>query len=120
MLGKKIDEHNAQVYLVNTGWTGGEYGVGSRMKLSYTRAMVQAALEGDLTNVETEKDPYFGVEIPLHVPGVPDEVLQPKKTWHDEEKYDLAARELAGKFKENFTKFKNVPEEVLGLGGPTV
>lgn len=120
MLGKKIDEHNAQVYLVNTGWTGGEYGVGSRMKLSYTRAMVQAALEGDLTNVETEKDPYFGVEIPLHVPGVPDEVLQPKKTWHDEEKYDLAARELAGKFKENFTKFKNVPEDVLGLGGPTV
>lgn len=120
MLGKKIDEHNVQVYLVNTGWTGGEYGVGSRMKLSYTRAMVQAALEGDLTNVEVEMDPYFGVSIPVHVPGVPDEVLQPKKTWHNEEKYDQFARELAGKFKANFKKFENVPAEVLELGGPTV
>ena len=72
MLGEKIAEHNANVFLVNTGWTGGEYGVGSRMKLSYTRAMVQAALEGELNNVETVKDEIFGLEIPLHVPGVPD------------------------------------------------
>ena len=67
--------NNAKVYLVNTGWTGGEYGVGNRMKLPYTRAMVQSALEGELNNVETIKDEIFGLEIPLHVPGVPDEVL---------------------------------------------
>ncbi|MDX5475433.1 MAG: phosphoenolpyruvate carboxykinase (ATP), partial [Bacillaceae bacterium] len=119
MLGKKIDEHNVQVFLVNTGWTGGEYGVGSRMKLSYTRAMVQAAIEGELTNTETAKDPYFGLEIPVHVAGVPDEVLQPMKTWNNDEAYDAKARELAGKFKANFEKFSSVPREVLELGGPT-
>ncbi len=120
MLGKKIDEHNVQVFLVNTGWTGGEYGVGSRMKLSYTRAMVQAAIEGELTSAETTKDPYFGLEIPVHVAGVPDEVLQPMKTWNNDEAYDAKARELAGKFKANFEKFNSVPREVLELGGPTV
>lgn len=83
MLGEKIDEHNAKVFLVNTGWTGGEYGVGERMKLAYTRAMVEAALEGELNNVETVKDEIFGLEIPQHVTGVPDEVLQPNKTWAD-------------------------------------
>ena len=85
MLGEKISEHNANVFLVNTGWTGGEYGVGSRMKLSYTRAMIQAALEGELSNVETKKDDIFGLDIPLHVPGVPDDVLQPNQTWADQE-----------------------------------
>ncbi|WP_064092716.1 phosphoenolpyruvate carboxykinase (ATP) [Rossellomorea aquimaris] len=120
MLGKKIDEHNAQVFLVNTGWTGGEYGVGSRMKLSYTRAMVQAALEGELTNVETETDTIFGLNIPVHVPGVPDEVLQPRKTWLDESAYEKKAKELARKFNENFTKFANVPAEIEQKGGPTV
>ena len=73
-LVKKSLEHNANVFLVNTGWTGGEYGVGNRMKLSYTRAMVQAALEGELNHVETVKDEIFGLNIPLHIAGVPDEV----------------------------------------------
>lgn len=118
MLGKKIDEHNSQVFLVNTGWTGGEYGVGSRMKLAYTRAMVQAALEGELTNVETVTDPIFGLEIPLHVAGVPDEVLQPNKTWADQAAYELKAKELATKFRENFKKFANVPVDIEGKGGP--
>ncbi|CAM3768269.1 phosphoenolpyruvate carboxykinase (ATP) [Mesobacillus zeae] len=118
MLGQKIDEHNANVYLVNTGWTGGEYGTGSRMKLSYTRAMIQAALEGELHNVETIKDENFGLDIPLHVPGVPDDVLQPVKTWHDEEAYNQKASELASKFRENFKKFSNVPEEIVEKGGP--
>lgn len=117
MLGKKIDEHNSQVFLVNTGWTGGEYGVGSRMKLAYTRAMVQAALEGELTNVETVTDPIFGLEIPLHVAGVPDEVLQPNKTWADQAAYELKAKELATKFRENFKKFANVPVDIEGKGG---
>ncbi|MCA1056816.1 phosphoenolpyruvate carboxykinase (ATP) [Rossellomorea aquimaris] len=120
MLGKKIDEHNAEVYLVNTGWTGGEYGVGNRMKLSYTRAMVQAALEGELTNVETEKDEIFGLNIPVHVPGVPDEVLQPVKTWANEEAYKVKATELARQFNDNFKKFNDVPVEIESKGGPSV
>lgn len=118
MLGAKISEHHTNVYLVNTGWTGGEYGVGSRMKLSYTRAMVHAALEGELNHVETITDPIFGLQIPLHVPGVPDEVLQPQKTWKDEEEYYAKAKELANQFKENFKKFKDVPQEIHEKGGP--
>jgi phosphoenolpyruvate carboxykinase (ATP) len=119
MLGEKIDEHNAKVFLVNTGWTGGEYGTGSRMKLAYTRAMVQAALEGELNNVETVKDEIFGLDIPAHVPGVPDDVLQPVKTWSDKEAYYTKANELAGKFRENFKKFTNVPSVIEEKGGPT-
>jgi phosphoenolpyruvate carboxykinase (ATP) len=119
MLGEKIDEHNAKVFLVNTGWTGGEYGTGSRMKLAYTRAMVQAALEGELNNVETVKDEIFGLDIPLHVPGVPDDVLQPVKTWSDEKAYFAKANELAEKFRTNFKKFSNVPSEIEEKGGPT-
>lgn len=118
MLGKKIDEHNARVYLVNTGWTGGEYGVGSRMKLAYTRAMVQAALEGEITNVETITDEIFGLDIPMHVPGVPDDVLQPHKTWSDQDAYKAKAIELASKFHENFKKFKDVPLDIELKGGP--
>lgn len=118
MLGEKIDEHNAQVYLVNTGWTGGEYGVGNRMKLSYTRAMIQAALEGELNHVEIIKDEIFGLNIPLHVPGVPDEVLQPSKTWNDQAAYEKKAKELAAKFKQNFEKFADVPEAIREQGGP--
>ncbi|MEH7379637.1 phosphoenolpyruvate carboxykinase (ATP) [Bacillus sp. JJ1533] len=120
MLGRKIDEHNVQVFLVNTGWTGGEYGVGNRMKLSYTRAMVQAALEGELTHAETVKNDIFGLEIPIHIPGVPDDVLQPAKTWADQSTYYVKAKELALKFKENFKKFSNVPKEIEQLGGPRI
>jgi phosphoenolpyruvate carboxykinase (ATP) len=118
MLGNKIDEHNANVFLVNTGWTGGEYGVGSRMKLSYTRSMVQAALVGELNHIETATDAIFGLEVPLHVPGVPDEVLQPNKTWATQDSYVAKAKELAGKFHENFKKFANVPQEIVENGGP--
>jgi phosphoenolpyruvate carboxykinase (ATP) len=120
MLGEKIDEYGARVYLVNTGWTGGEYGAGSRMKLAYTRAMVQAALEGELHAVETVKDEIFGLDIPLHVPGVPDEVLQPVKTWPDEEAYREKAQELAAKFRENFKKFTSIPAQIEEKGGPIV
>ncbi|WP_070120584.1 phosphoenolpyruvate carboxykinase (ATP) [Bacillus marinisedimentorum] len=116
MLGEKIDQHNVQVFLVNTGWTGGEYGVGSRMNLPYTRAMVQAALEGELNSVETVTDPIFGLQMPVHCPGVPDEVLQPRKTWSDESAYVKKAEELARQFKENFTKFDNVSPEIKNAG----
>ncbi len=118
MLGKNIEEHQVQVYLVNTGWTGGEYGTGSRMKLSYTRLMIQAALEGELTDIETVQDRIFGLAIPLHVPGVPDEVLQPQKTWKDSEAYYKKANELANKFRENFKEFKNISPEIESKGGP--
>ncbi|MFX3623726.1 MAG: phosphoenolpyruvate carboxykinase (ATP) [Ectobacillus sp.] len=118
MLGEKIEKHDARVFLINTGWTGGEYGTGKRMNLAYTRAMVQAALNGELDNEETVKDSIFGLEIPLHVPGVPDEVLMPEKTWADKEAYRAKALELAAKFKENIKKFSCVSEETIKLGGP--
>ena len=118
MLGQKIDEHGAQVFLVNTGWTGGEYGVGSRMKLSYTRTMVRAAIDGKLNNVETIQDAVFGLHIPTAIEGVPTEVLNPRDAWADQAAYDAKAAELAGLFKENFNKFSNVSEAITKLGGP--
>jgi phosphoenolpyruvate carboxykinase (ATP) len=117
MLGEKITKHDARVWLVNTGWTGGPFGVGQRMKLKYTRAMLRAALEGKLDEVPTEKDPVFGLEIPLSCPDVPDTVLRPRDTWSDASAYDEQARKLAGMFKENFEKYaKDVPEEVAAAG----
>ncbi|SFE95208.1 phosphoenolpyruvate carboxykinase (ATP) [Alteribacillus iranensis] len=116
MLGEKILEHDVNVFLVNTGWSGGPYGVGSRMKLPYTRAMIQAALLGELDGVQTTKDPFFGLYIPTQCPGVPDEVLQPKQTWNDPKAYDKKAKELAAKFQENFTKFENVSQEIKNAG----
>ncbi|UKJ44520.1 phosphoenolpyruvate carboxykinase (ATP) [Lysinibacillus sp. ACHW1.5] len=118
MLGQKIDEHGAQVYLVNTGWTGGEYGTGSRMKLSYTRTMVRAAIDGKLADVETTQDAVFGLHIPTAVEGVPSEVLNPREAWADKAAYDAKAAELAGLFNENFKKFSNVSEAITTLGGP--
>ncbi len=116
MLGERIDQHNSEVFLVNTGWTGGPYGEGSRMKLGYTRAMVQAALEGELKNVETVQDEFFGLHIPTECPGVPSEVLNPKKTWKDPERYDAQAQDLAKKFHENFKKFDYVTKDIAEAG----
>lgn len=118
MLGQKIDEHGAQVYLVNTGWTGGEYGTGSRMKLSYTRTMVRAAIDGKLADVETIQDSVFGLNIPTSIEGVPTEVLNPRDAWTDKTAYDAKAAELAGLFNKNFEKFSNVSEAITKLGGP--
>lgn len=118
MLGEKIEKHDAKVFLVNTGWTGGEYGVGKRMNLGYTRAMIQAALNGELAKTETAKHDIFGLEVPLHVPGVPDEVLMPEQTWADKAAYKAKAIELANEFKANFKKFDSVSEDIINLGGP--
>jgi phosphoenolpyruvate carboxykinase (ATP) len=118
MLGEKIEKHDAKVFLVNTGWTGGEYGVGKRMNLGYTRAMIQAALSGELAKAETAKHDIFGLEVPRHVPGVPDEVLMPEQTWADKDAYKAKAIELANEFKENFKKFDSVSENIINLGGP--
>lgn len=116
MLGEKIDQYNANVFLVNTGWTGGPYGVGERIQLSYTRAMITAALEGELNKVETIQDEIFGLHIPAHVPGVPDEVLIPKNTWEDKDAYDEAAKKLAMEFHKNFEKFPNASEDIKAAG----
>ena len=117
MLGEKLREHGSRVWLVNTGWTGGGHGEGSRMKLSYTRSMVRAALAGQLDDVETVTDPVFGLAVPVSVPGVPDEILRPRDTWLDREAYDAAAAKLAQMFRENFVKFQDqVGPEVVEAG----
>ena len=118
MLGKKIDEHDAQVFLVNTGWTGGEYGVGKRMDLKYTRAMVREALAGKLNDIETETNAIFGLQMPAAIEGVPTEVLNPRNAWADGLAYDQKAKELADLFRENFKKFGTVSEDISLKGGP--
>jgi phosphoenolpyruvate carboxykinase (ATP) len=117
LLGEKLTKHGSRVWLVNTGWTGGAYGVGERMKLSHTRSMLRAAIEGHLDEVPTEKDPIFGLEIPLECPDVPSEILRPRDTWKDQSAYDDQARKLADMFKENFESYAaDVPEEVRAAG----
>jgi phosphoenolpyruvate carboxykinase (ATP) len=118
LLGKKIEEHNVRCWLVNTGWTGGPYGIGTRMHLPYTRAMVDSALAGELDNVKTVKDPIFGMEIPQQVPGVPDEVLNPRNTWLDKAAYDKQAADLARRFVENFKKYEEGTSEAIKNAGP--
>jgi phosphoenolpyruvate carboxykinase (ATP) len=114
LLGRKIAEHSSKVWLINTGWTGGPYGVGNRMKLSYTRAMINAALNGELDNAEYVKDPVFGVEVPTSVPGVPNEILNPRNTWSDKDAYDAQARKLAAMFVKNFEQFAaQTPANIL-------
>ena len=107
LLGEKIEKHRVKVWLVNTGWSGGPVGVGSRMKISYTRAMVNAALEGALDAVQFDKDPVFGLNIPAECPDVPSAVLNPRNTWEDKSAYDAKARELVERFRENFRQFKD-------------
>ena len=117
MLGERIEKYGTKVYLVNTGWTGGPYGVGSRMKLSYTRAMVTAALNGELEKAEYKHDEVFNVEIPQSCPGVPAEILNPKNTWADKDAYDAQAKKLAGMFSENFAKkYPNMPKKIAEAG----
>src|SRR5688500_15973333 len=119
MLGDKLKKHGSNVWLVNTGWTGGPYGTGSRIKLAYTRAMIRAALSGRLDDAETVKDRFFGVEVPLHVPDVPDEVLRPRDTWADGKAYDAQAAKLAGMFQENFSKYAAQVPDAVKKAGPT-
>lgn len=120
MLGKKIDEHNSRVFLVNTGWTGGAYGVGKRMDLKHTRTMVRAALSGQLDDVETETSATFGLQIPTSIEGVPTEVLNPRNAWSDPVAYDEKAKELSQLFKDNFKKFSHVDEAIVLKGGPII
>lgn len=118
LLGKKIEEHKAAVWLVNTGWSGGPYGVGKRMKIGHTRAMIRAILDGTLANVDTKPDSIFGVNVPVSCPDVPEEVLQPRNTWSDKEAYDTQARDLARRFNENFKKYESGVTEAVRAVAP--
>ena len=118
MLRKKMQEAGVNVWLVNTGWTGGPYGVGNRMKLKYTRAMITAALDGKLDTVSFEKHPIFGLNMPTSCENVPSEVLNPRNTWKDQKEYDKKALELAASFKKNFEKFEDYANEEIMKGAP--
>lgn len=114
MLGEKIAKYNVSCWLVNTGWTGGPYGVGQRIEIKYTRAMIKAILEGELDKVETQEDPVFGIHVPIKVKGVPDAILQPRNTWKNSEAYDEKASELATQFVDNFKEYEsNVDKKIL-------
>ena len=114
LLGEKLRKHQVKVWMINTGWTGGPFGVGNRIKLAYTRAMITAALEGKLDQVEFENHPVFGMAIPKNCPGVPSEILNPQNTWADKIAYDEKAKNLAKQFIANFNKYaEGVEEEVL-------
>ncbi len=114
LLGAKLRESNVKVWLINTGWSGGAYGVGSRIKLPFTRAMITAALNGDLETVSFEKHPLFGFEMPTTCPDVPAEILNPRNTWEDKEAYDMKAKNLGMQFINNFKKYaEGVTEEIL-------
>lgn len=117
LLGERIDKSGANVYLVNTGWSGGSYGAGGkRMSLPYTRAMVTACLNGELEKSEFELDPIFNVMVPTSCPGVPSEVLTPKKTWKDPAAYEETAKKVAGLFQKNFAKYQNMDQKIIDAG----
>src|SRR5215207_5614502 len=117
LLKEKIEKHKVNCWLVNTGWVGGPFGVGERISIKHTRALLNAALTGQLANVEYNQDPIFGFEVPRTCPGVPDEVLQPWSSWPNREEYDKKYKQLAQKFVENFKKFEDgTPQEVIEAG----
>ena len=101
-----IEQHGADCWLVNTGWSGGKYGIGKRMSIRHTRALLSAALDGSLAKVSFQTEPFFGLSIPQHVPGIPDEVLDPRQSWTDKTAYDNTARDLLARFEKNFSKFE--------------
>ena len=117
MLGEKLDQYHTKVYLINTGWSGGSYGTGSRIKLKYTRAMVTAALNGSIEDTEFVHNERFNLEVPKSVEGVPSEILDPRSTWEDKAAYDQTADKLAGMFMDNFeAKYSHMPESVKNAG----
>jgi phosphoenolpyruvate carboxykinase (ATP) len=120
LLGEKIAKHRVNVWLVNTGWTGGPYGVGSRIRLPFTRSMVQSVLGGQLDNASMHTDPNFGIEVPDRISGVPTEILNPRQTWSDQNEYDRQVRLLVAKFQENFTQFSGQVSQDISAAGPAI
>src|SRR3989440_461432 len=116
LLRERIEKYNVRCYLVNTGWTGGPYGIGERININYTRAMVRAAIGGALENVELVTDPIFGLHSPTSCPGVPDSLLIPRNTWEDKDAYDRQVADLAARFKKNFQQFTLPSDEVRNAG----
>ena len=120
MLGDKIRKHKPNVWMLNTGWVGGAYGVGSRIKLKYTRALLRAALSGELNNAEYAKDSIFGFDIPTKVAGVPNDILMPKNAWEDKAAYTRTAKKLSKMFAENFEKFADGTSNEIKNAGPII
>jgi phosphoenolpyruvate carboxykinase (ATP) len=118
LLGEKLHAHGSTVWLVNTGWTGGPYGQGERIRLGYTRAMIHAALDGSLRDVPFRTDPVFGLSVPEHCPDVPDDILDPRRTWPDGGAYDVRAHALAGQFASNFERFAGEVDPAVAQAGP--
>ena len=120
MLGKKLDEHGAAVWLVNTGWTGGPFGEGHRMPIQATRRLLHAALEHELDDVDYRVDDVFGFDVPAEVPGVESALLDPRSTWHNHAAYDARAQELAAMFAANFEQFAVEAGGAVTAAGPRV
>jgi phosphoenolpyruvate carboxykinase (ATP) len=118
LLGERIARHGVQCWLVNTGWTGGPFGIGQRMRLTHTRAMVRAALAGRLDRVTTAPEPVFGLAVPTAVPDVPTDVLLPRRTWADPAAYDAYAGRLAELFRKNFEQFQDQVQVAVREAGP--
>jgi phosphoenolpyruvate carboxykinase (ATP) len=117
LLGERINNHKVNAWLINTGWTGGPYGVGKRLAIPHTRAMVNAALDGKLEDVSYSTDPIFGLKVPDSCPDVPSDVLNPRNTWSNKEEYDQQARKLAAMFQENFSNFEqDVSADIVEAG----
>jgi len=117
MLAERVARHKAQCWLVNTGWSGGAYGVGERMKIAHTRALVRAALAGTLKDVPVRKEPFFGLMVPESCGDIPVNVLNPRMTWSDKKAYDETARHLSGRFEKNFKQYEpHVGQDVKAAG----
>ena len=117
LLKRKIERYGVKCWLVNTGWVGGPYGIGKRISIRHTRALLNAALTGRLDEVEYKRDPVFGFDVPATCPNVPDDVLDPSSSWHDKKEYDKKYKQLAQRFIENFGKFTTqTPQEVIDAG----
>ncbi len=120
LLSERLARHKAKCWLINTGWTGGAYGVGSRIKLKHTRAIIDAVHNGTLDKVEMTTDPIFGVSVPRTVPGVPEDVLDPKKTWSDPAAYTQSARKLGQLFHDNFQDYADMVGKEAREAGPRI
>jgi len=118
LLGEKIQKHNVNCWLVNTGWTGGPYGEGSRMKIAYTRVMLNAALNGELDNVPTFEDSFFGLNVPYSIKDIPLKILNTRNTWSDKSKYDETAKKLVNMFHENFKTYEADTSDAIKGAGP--
>jgi phosphoenolpyruvate carboxykinase (ATP) len=120
MFGKRVEEHGASCWLVNTGWSGGGHGVGARIAIASSRALIRAAISGQLDDVEYRTDPVFGLRMPVHCPDVPDEILDPRQTWADKEAYDQAAKDLARRFAVHFEAYESSVTSAVVAAGPVV